>query len=45
MKNMNPNRIKFYEFLNGDIDKEEFENWIYSNKELENEFNEDHYVD
>ena len=45
MKKVNPIRIKFYEFLNDDIGKNEFQQWMYSAKELENEFPEDHYVD
>ena len=45
MKERNPNRIKFYEFLNGDIGRDELEQWIYSTKQLENDFPEDHYVD
>ncbi len=45
MKEINPNRIKFYEFLNGDIGRNELEQWIYSTNQLENEFPEDHYVD
>lgn len=45
MNEVNPNRSKFYEFLNGDIDTETLENWVYSTKELENELPEDHYVD
>ena len=45
MKKINPNRIKFYEFLNGDIGRDELEQWIYLTKELENEFPEDHYID
>ncbi len=44
MNKVNPNRIKFYEFLNGDIEKEELENWVYETKELEKELTEDHYV-
>ena len=45
MYKVNPNRIKFYEFLNGDIEKEELEKWVYETKELEKELPEDHYVD
>lgn len=45
MNEVNPNRIKFYEFLNGDIDKEQFENWIYETNELEIEIPKDHYID
>lgn len=45
MKKINPNRIKFYEFLNGDIEREEFENYVYANKELETEFPQNHYID
>lgn len=45
MKEINPNRIKFYEFLNGDIERDELEQWIYSTKQLENDFPEDHYFD
>ena len=45
MKKINPNRIKFYEFLNGDIGRDELEQWIYSTKQLENDFTEDHYID
>ncbi len=43
MTKINPNRIKFYQFLNGDISKELFESWVYENKELENIIPEDHY--
>ncbi|WKK83579.2 barstar family protein [Marivirga arenosa] len=45
MKNINPNRIKFYQFLNDDLSLESFEKWIYENKELENTIPEDHYND
>lgn len=45
MNEVNPNRIKFYEFLNGDIEREELEKWVYQTKELENELPQDHYVD
>lgn len=45
MKKVHKNRIRFYEFLNGDIRRDEFEQWIYSSKELEHEFTEDHYID
>lgn len=45
MNNINPNRIKFYQFLNDDISLELFESWIYENKELENIFPESHYND
>jgi len=45
MMNINLNRIKFYQFLNEDIGRDELESWIYSNKNLENEFSEDHYFD
>jgi RNAse (barnase) inhibitor barstar len=45
MTNINPNRIKFYQFLNDDISLELFENWVYENKELENVIPEDHYND
>lgn len=45
MTKINPNRLKFYQFLNDDIDIEIFENWVYSNNELENEIQIDHYND
>ena len=45
MKKVNPNRVKFYEFLNGDINKVQLENWVYETKELEKELPEDHYID
>lgn len=45
MKEINPNRITFYKFLNEDISKESLENWIYENKELEKLFQKDHYID
>ncbi|WP_418637862.1 barstar family protein [Winogradskyella sp.] len=45
MTNINPNRIKFYQFLNDDLTLESFEKWIYENKELENIIPEDHYND
>lgn len=45
MTNINPNRIKFYQFLNDDISLELFESWVYENKELENLIPEDHYND
>ncbi|RVT71373.1 hypothetical protein EOD40_17175 [Flavobacterium sufflavum] len=45
MKEINPNRITFYKFLNGDISKESLEHWIYENKELEKLFQKDHYID
>lgn len=45
MSNINPNRIRFYQFLNDDISTESFENWVYENKELENVIPEDHYND
>lgn len=45
MIKVNPYRIKFYEFLNDDIKKEELENWVYKTKELEQEFPQDHYLD
>jgi len=45
MTNINPNRIKFYQFLNDDISLELFESWVYENTELENEISEDHYND
>jgi len=45
MTNINPNRIKFYQFLNDDISLELFESWVYKNKELENIIQEDHYND
>mgnify|MGYP006197794793 FL=1 len=45
MNKINPNRITFYKFLNDDISKEDLENWIYENKELEKLFQVDHYND
>jgi RNAse (barnase) inhibitor barstar len=45
MNEVSSNRIKFYEFLNGDIDKGQLENWVYETKQLEKEFPEDHYLD
>ncbi len=45
MNEVSPNRVKFYEFLNGDIEKEALEKWVYETKELEKEFPEDHYLD
>lgn len=45
MIEVNPNRIKFYEYLNGDIDRRQLENWVYETKELEKELPEDHYTD
>jgi hypothetical protein len=45
MKEINPNRIIFYKFLNEEISTELLENWIYENKELKEIFQEDHYID
>lgn len=45
MTGINPNRIKFYQFLNDDVSLESFENWIYANKKLENIIPEDYYND
>ena len=45
MTNINPNSIKFYQFLNDDISLESFESWVYENKELEGIFPEDHYIE
>lgn len=45
MTNINPNRIKFYQFLNDDISLESFESCVYENKELENIIPENHYND
>lgn len=45
MTNINPNRIKFYQFLNDDILLESFESWVYESKELENIIPVDHYND
>lgn len=45
MKEPQPNRLKFYEFLNGDIDNEQFENWVYGTNELKKVLPEDHYSD
>ncbi|MGY5353619.1 barstar family protein [Wenyingzhuangia sp. IMCC45467] len=45
MTEINPNRIKFYQFLNNDISLELFESWVYENKELENVISEENYID
>ncbi|WP_405604160.1 barstar family protein [Polaribacter sp. Asnod1-A03] len=45
MNKINPNRIKFYQFLNNDISLELFESWVYENKELENVISEENYID
>ena len=45
MTTVNPISVKFYEFLNGDIDKGILENWVYSNKKLEKELPKDFYID
>jgi hypothetical protein len=45
MKDINPNRIKFYEFLNGEIDNTTLENWVYKNIDLEREIPENYYID
>ena len=45
MNKLNPNQTKFYEFLNGGIEKDVFEKWIYNNQGLEDEFPEDIYID
>lgn len=45
MTQIDQNRIKFYEFLNGNISVENFESWIYSNEQLEGILNKDHYID
>ena len=45
MNNLNPNRIKFYEYLNGDIEVQELEDWVYENNQLTELFGEDHYTD
>lgn len=45
MTKINPNRIKFYQFLNDDISLESFESWVYENNELENIIKENHYND
>lgn len=44
MKNIDLNRVKFYQFLNDNISKKSFENWIYESKELENILPEISYV-
>ena len=45
MKNIDPNRTIFYQFLIDDITKESFEMWIYEHKELETIIQKDHYND
>ena len=45
MTNINPNRIKFYQFLNDDISLELFESWVYENNDIEKVILEDHYND
>lgn len=45
MNIVNPNRIKFYEYLSANISLESFENWIYDNKELEKYIPKDLYVE
>ena len=39
------NRIKFFEYLSGEISNIEFEAWVYANKELENEFPKEDYIE
>ena len=45
MKIIDLNRIKFYEFLNGNISIESFESWVRENEELKNLFPHGHYTD
>jgi hypothetical protein len=45
MMHVDQNRVMFYKFINDDISKESFENWIYENEELKGNFQEDTYVD
>jgi len=45
MMGLNKNRIPFYEFLNNDTKKEQFEKWVYENSELETELGEEQYVE
>lgn len=41
---INTNRIKFYQYLNGDITLEDLEDWIYTNKELAEYLPDDQYL-
>jgi hypothetical protein len=45
MKKVDSNRIKFYEFLNGNISTESFESWVHENEELKDLFPAGHYTD
>ena len=42
---VNTNRMKFYQYLNGDITLEDLVDWIYTNKELAEILPEDQYLD
>lgn len=43
-KELNPTRLNFYRYLNGELDIEAFEKWVYKSKELESELGSGQYV-
>jgi len=45
MSEIHPDKIKFYEFLNGDLPSAIFESWIYRSKKLELILTVDDYFD
>jgi RNAse (barnase) inhibitor barstar len=45
MNELTANRVKFYEFLNGEIPIDELEQWIYENKTLEQEIGSHEFVE
>ncbi len=45
MSETNQNKLKFYEFLNGDLSSEAFETWVFKSKTLEITLSADDYFD
>ncbi len=45
MNQIHPDKLKFYEFLNGDLESPLFESWIYRSKKLELIITVDDYFD
>lgn len=45
MSETNQNKLKFYEFLNGDLSLEAFETWVFKSKTLEITLSADDYFD
>tara|TARA_R110002072_G_scaffold109026_5_gene236017 strand:- start:1360 stop:1884 length:525 start_codon:yes stop_codon:yes gene_type:complete len=45
MQTIDPNRIRFYQFINNDISIDEFEKWVYDNIEFKKYIHPAHYND